>query len=138
MKTPRSPYEKLAGLVFLGRTIDKIRFKAEGTLRPDFLELMGKAYDARMMSFLGLNYDEFAKFVLTGASDEQCVGYVKQHGRALNEDLIVIWNDFACKRGHNDTATERLEAFKAQDGLTHRKDVTTMFEYMEVDEGRKP
>lgn len=137
-QTPRSPYEKLGGLVYLGRTIDKIRLKHAGELRPDFFELMGKGFDARIMDYLGLDYATFAAFVLGGATDEQCVAYCAAHGRALSENALVIWNDFACKRGFNDSATTALENFKAGSGLSGRTDLTTIFEYMEVDEGRKP
>ena len=137
-KTPRSPYEKLGGLVFLGRTIDKIRLKRTGELRPDFHEMMGKGFDARLMDFLGLDYAKFVERVLGGASDEDCVAYCVAHGRPLTDNVLVIWNDFACKRGQNDSATPVLEKFKAGSGLSDRADITTIFEYMEVDEGRKP
>jgi hypothetical protein len=74
LKTPRSPYDQVGGLTYLGRCIDKIRLKEAGQLRPDFYELMGKGYDARIMSYLELDYEKFAEFVLTGATDEQCWG----------------------------------------------------------------
>jgi len=137
-KTPRSPYEKLGGLVFIGRTIDKIRLKKSGELRPDFFELMGKGFDARIMDYLGLDYAQFTDYVLSGASDEECVAYCTAHGRKLSENAVVIWNDFACKRGFNDSATPVLEKFKVGSGLSARTDLTTIFEYMEVDEGRRP
>ena len=137
MKTPRTPYEKLAGLYFLGRIIDKIRFKQANTLRPDFHELMGKGFDARIMAYLELDYNTFADFVRTGATDEQCVAYVQQHGKKLTEVTTLIWNDFAAKRGWRDSASELLEKFKADSGLAHRTDLTTLFDYWEVDEGRR-
>ena len=137
-KTPRSPYEKLGGLVYLGRTIDKIRLKKSGELRADFHELMGSGLDARIMDYLGLDYAAFAAFVQDGATDEECVAYVAQHGRRLSENGVLIWNDFACKRGWKDSGTPILEKFKAGSGLAGRDDITTIFEYMEVDEGRKP
>ena len=137
-KTPRTPYEKLGGLVYFGRTIDKIRYKAEGTLRSDFFALMGKGFDGRLMSFLCLDYAAFAQFVLSGATDEQCVEYITKHGRKLTEDDVVIWNDFATKRGWKDSASQRLEEFKAESNLVGRNDLLTIFEYMEVDEGRRP
>jgi hypothetical protein len=137
LKTPRSPYEKLGGLFFLGRTIDKIRLKKSGELRPDFYDLMGKGFDGRIMAYLELDYTVFADFVLSGASDEQCWDYCVQYGRKLNEHTILIWNDFAAKRGWRDSASELLARFKAESGLTHREDIQTLFEYWEVDEGRK-
>ena len=136
-ETPRSPYEKLGGLVYLGRTIDKLRLKQAGELRPDFYALMGQGIDARIMDYLGLDYAKFAEIVLNGATDEQCVAYCLSHGRPLSENARMIWNDFACKRGWQDSATPVLEKFKAESGLSHRADIQTIFEYMEVDEGRK-
>ncbi len=136
-RTPRSPYEKLGGLNFLGRTIDKIRLKKSGELRPDFSDMMGKGYDARIMAYLDLDYAKFTEFVLTGATDEQCWNYCVQRGRKLNEHTILIWNDFAAKRGWRDSASELLVKFKAESGLSGRDDIQTLFEYWEVDEGRK-
>lgn len=137
-KTPRSPYEKLAGLYFLGRTIDKIRLRQTGELRPDFFELMGKGFDARIMAYLELDYAVFAEFVRSGATDEACAAYVREKGRPLNEVTTLIWNDFAGKRGWRDSGTEILERFKAESGLSSRTDILTFFEYWDVDEGRKP
>jgi hypothetical protein len=128
----------VGGLVFLGRTIDKIRLKAAGQLRPDFLPLMGDGYDGRIMKYLGLEYAKFAEFVLTGASDEECWRYCAENGRKLSDVDALIWNDFAKKRGWNDGVSELLEKFKAESGLAGRADLQTFFEYWEVDEGRKP
>jgi hypothetical protein len=137
-KTPRSPYEKVGGLYYLGRCIDKIRHRQAGTLRPDFYELMGKGFDGRIMGFLELDYAKFAEFVLTGASDDECFAYCQNNGRKLNELNVLIWNDFSSKRGWRDSASELLEKFKAESGLQVRSDLATLFEYWEVDEGRKP
>jgi len=138
LKTPRSPYAKIGGLTYLGRCIDKIRLKQANLLRPDFFELMGKGYDARIMGYLELDYGQFTEFVLTGATDEQCWDYCVRHGRPMNDLLVLIWNDFASKRGWNDSASELLAKFKAESGLAARDDILTLFEYWEVDEGRKP
>jgi len=136
-KTPRSPYLKLGGLVFLGRTIDKIRLREAGELRPDFIEMMGKGFDARMMAYLELDYAEFAAFVRTGATDEQCLEYIQAKGRKLNDVTTLIWNDFATKRGWNDSGSEILAKYKGDNGLSSREDIRTFFEFMEVDEGRR-
>lgn len=138
LKTPRSPYEKVGGLYFLGRSIDKIRLKQSQQLRPDFHEMMGKGFDGRIMGFLELDYEKFAEFVRTGATDEQCWEYCQQHGRKLNEQTTLIWNDFASKRGWRDSASELLVKFKTESNLASRDDLQTLFEYWEVDEGRKP
>ena len=56
---------------------------------------------------------------------------------ATNETLVLIGNDFARKRGWNDSAAEMLEKFKAERGLALRDDRQARFEYWEVDEWRK-
>ncbi|MES2983499.1 MAG: DUF5069 domain-containing protein [Verrucomicrobiota bacterium] len=135
--TPRSPYDKIGGLVFLGRTIDKIRLKAKNELRPDFYELMGGGFDARIMGYLELDYTKFAEFVLTGTSDAECWNYCVKNGREPNDLTTLIWNDFACKRGWSDSGSETLKKYKEESGFANRDDIQTFFEYMEVDEGRK-
>ncbi|MDX2188193.1 MAG: DUF5069 domain-containing protein [Opitutaceae bacterium] len=136
-KTPRSPYEKVGGLYFLGRALDKIRLKASGELRPDFLELMGKGFDGRICAFLELDYAKLAEFVRTGATDEECVAWCQRNGRTLNEQTTLIWNDFSSKRGWRDSGSELLQKFKTESGLAGRDDIQTFFEYWEVDEGRR-
>jgi Domain of unknown function (DUF5069) len=100
--------------------------------------MMGDGYDARIMGYLNLDYAKFAEFVRSGASDEACWQYCVQHGRKVNDLDILIWNDFAAKRGWRDSASDLLEKFKAKSGLGARPDLQTFFEYWEVDEGRKP
>ena len=123
--------------MFLGRTIDKIRLKASNELRPDFFALMGGGFDARIMAYLELDYAKFSDFVLSGASDDECWSYCIKNGRKLNDHTILIWNDFACKRGWTDSGSELLAKFKYESGLAARNDIQTFFEYWEVDEGRK-
>lgn len=135
-KTPRDPLEKIGGLVYIGRTIDKIRLRASGELRPDFFALMGDGFDARIMGYLKLEYKKFAEFVLTGASDEQCWEYCVANGRQITDLDRLIWNDFATKRGWRDAGSQLLEKFKAESGLAGRGDIQTFFEYWAVDEGR--
>ena len=50
---------------------------------------------------------------------------------------LVSWNAFVKKFGWRDKATPVLERLKAQSAPSHRGDLVTMLEYMEVDEGRK-
>ena len=58
-------------------------------------------------------------------------------GRRLDTYDLVSWNAFVKKFGWRDKATPVLERLKAQSAPSHRGDLVTMLEYMEVDEGRK-
>jgi len=58
--------------------------------------------------------------VLAGGNDEEIFSWCQQHGRAVDEHDLLIWNAFASKRGWRDEATAVLEKHKAGDGLAHR------------------
>ena len=95
-------------------------------------------FDQRLCRYLRVEYAALRARVLAGATDEEAFNWCQQHGRALDEGDISIWNEFVSKRGWRDDTTVSLEADKAKRGLAHRTDITTFFEFYEVDEGRAP
>lgn len=135
---PISAFLKLGGLLFLPRSLEKIRQHARGVLHEDHHEYLGKGFDARLCHFLGIGYDALKTRVLAGGTDEEILAWIQQHGRKLNEIDLMIWNGFVAKRGWRDDATPTLERQKAESGLAHRSDLLTFFDYYEVDEGRAP
>lgn len=137
-KRPISAYNKLGGFYFLPRTLDKIRLHARGELHSDHHEFLGKAYDGRLCHFLGISYEALKVRTLAGGADEEILKWILEHGRKLTEVDALIWNGFASKRGWRDDATAGLEKTKAAEGLAHRTDLVTYFDYYEVDEGRAP
>ena len=137
-KRPVTAYAKLGGLYFLPRTLDKIRLLAQGKLHPDHHEFIGKGFDGRLCHFLGISYEALKKRTLAGGTDEEILGWIRQHGRSITDVDVLSWNGFAAKRGWRDEATPSLEKNKAGDGLAHRTDLLTFFDYYEVDEGRSP
>jgi gluconokinase len=135
---PITAFAKLGGLYFLPRTLQKIRLHARGELHPDHHEFLGKGFDGRLCHFLGVGYDALKTRVLAGGTDDEIWAWIQQHGRALTDVDLLIWNGFAAKRGWRDDATATLERQKAESGLAHRADLLTFFDYYEVDEGRAP
>ena len=83
MPYPRSPYEKVGGIVYFGRMLDKVRLKSAGELHPDLHQNLGVGFDKRCVDF-----------------------------------------------------SETLDRRKKESGLSDRDDIQTMFDYIEVDEGR--
>jgi len=121
--------------------LDKIRLRAAGTLPPDYHQNLGQGFDGRCRRFLKVDYAALRAHVLQGGSDEDILEWCFAQGRRPNEEEILIWNSFLRKRGwrdEEDGTTEELERYKAQSGLSHRHDLTTFFDYYEVDEGRTP
>lgn len=136
---PITAFQKLGGLTFLPRTLDKIRKHARGALHADHHEYLGRGFDGRLCHFLGIGYEALVARTLAGGTDEEILAWiVQQRGRPVTDMDAMIWNGFAAKRGWRDEATVNLEKNKADSGLAHRTDLLTFFDYYEVDEGRAP
>ena len=140
---PRSAFDRVGGVVYFARMLDKIRLLAAGRLREDYHANLGGGFDGRCCRFLGVIYEDLRARVLTGglASDEEIFAWCGGHGTRPSDEQILVWNKFMLKRGwrdEDDGSTPELAAYKAASGLAHRTDLVTFFDYYEVDEGRRP
>lgn len=136
MKYPRSPKDQVGGIVYLGRMLDKIRLMAAGELHPDLHANLGKGFDERIISFLGVDYNAISARTLQGGTDEEVLEWCCQNGKRPNEEQIEIWNGFMTKRGWNDELSETLIRRKKESSFENRDDIQTMFAYIDADEGR--
>ena len=136
----RSPYITVRNFVYFPRMLDKVRLNAKGQLHPDFINNLGKGFDDRCSQFLGINYQELTAWVLAHLeqSDEEVLAWAESRGRKLSTNDIEIWNSFMTKRGWRDEARETLERRLKENGLGSEAGVETIFDYIEVDEGRLP
>lgn len=137
MKFPRSPYDKVGGILYFARMLDKIRLSAAGELPPDYQVNFGKGMDGRCTQYLRVDHAALVERVKKGGTDDEIFEWCATNGRRLTDNDITIWNGFVGKRGYKDEATPVLEESKAKCGLGHRKDIETFFELFEVDEKRK-
>ena len=134
----RSPADKVSGLVYFGRMLDKIRAHASGELPADWVPNLGKGFDGRCVRFLGITYDDLkARVLQQGGTDEQILEWAFERGRRPAEQEIEIWNEFMRKCGWSDELTPTLERRKRESGLENRDDIQTMFQYIDADEGRE-
>lgn len=136
MKYPKSPGEKVGGIVYFGRMVEKIRLMAAGELHPDLHANLGIAFDKRCADFLGVKYDALREKVLEGMDDQQLLDWCFENGRRPTDEQIEVWNGFMCKRGWNDEASEILLRRKKESGFEARDEIQTMFQYIDADEGR--
>jgi hypothetical protein len=133
----RSPADKVGGLVYFGRMLDKIRVHAKGELPADYQPNLGKGFDAKCCAFLHLDYNELAERVKAGASDSDALEWALSTGRRPTEDEITMWNEFMRKFGWRDQAAEILERRKREAGFSDRAEIETMFQFIDADEGRE-
>ena len=132
----RSPAEKMGGLVHFGRMLDKIRLHARGELPEDYQPNLGKGFDAKVCTFLHLNYGEVAERVKKGATDAEMLEWAFTAGRRPTEAEITMWNEFMRKFGWRDHAAETLARRKREGRMEDRAEIETMFQFIDADEGR--
>ena len=134
MKIPglRSSYEKVGGIVFFGRMLDKIRLHAQGKLPADYN--LGKGFDGRCIRLLKVEYAALVERTLAEGTDEEVLEWCFQKGHRPGEEEILIWNAFMTKRGWRDDVSEWLIEEKKKRGFAHRDDIQTAFDFHKADE----
>ena len=132
----RSPSEKVGELFYFGRMLDKIRVHARGELPADHVPNLGKGFDGRCVRFLGIKYEDLVARVNAGGTDDEILEWAFAKGRKPSEEEMEIWNEFMRKCGWNDEISEILARRKKESGLSDRDDIETMFNYIDMDEGR--
>lgn len=132
MKIPglRSDYERVGGIVYFGRMLDKIRLKASGGLPSDYYTGTANRthFDARCCTFLRIAYENLVSRVLAGGTDEEVLQWCFTNGYKPSDDEIEIWNGFMTKRGWRDAGSAELAEVKKQRGFENRDDIQTWFD----------
>ena len=134
----RSPSEKVGGLFYFGRMLDKIRQHAKGELPSDYHANLGKGFDEKCVKFLRVDYDGLVERVKQGGTDKEILDWCFTVGRKPTEDDIYVWNEFMRKRGWKDEVSDMVLRRKAEAGMTDRSDIQTSFQFIDADEGRLP
>lgn len=134
----RSPYVMTGPLVFFGRSLDKIRLEAVGKLPESYRPNLGKGFDGRLCTFLGVRYEDLVTRTLAGGSDAEVLAWALEQGRRPQDWEFELFNTFLMKRGWRDDVAPRLKQRLAENGLPDDGLVATMFDYIDVDEGREP
>ena len=145
----RSPYEKVGGLYYFGRMLDKIRLHARGELPGTYAEQLGTGFDGRCARLLHVNYAELVDRVALdperhaadgniAKDDEEILRWCHVRGYSPTDEEIEVWNEFMRKRGWNDDDSARVRRRLEETGYGDRKDIETMFDFIDLDEGREP
>jgi gluconokinase len=137
---PCSPYLATRGLVYFARMIDKIRLHAAGQLPEGYHKHLGQDFDGRCLRFLGnIDYAALRAEALKGGTNESLLDWCFAQGRKPTDEEIEIWNAFMTKRGWRDEACERIAFRLKEAGLESRAaEAVTMFDFIDLDEGRTP
>jgi hypothetical protein len=130
-EAPRSPKMRLGGYVILGRTIDKCRALLRGNIGEYHFDC---PLDNMLFGFKGIKGDDFKAVVEKGASDEEIVKWLDEHGARKSEEEKRVWCEEMLKNNpYNDPEkrdwyVERLEPL----GLDPK--TTPLFDWLEADD----
>jgi Domain of unknown function (DUF5069) len=102
---PRSPREKLGGLVFLARTIDKMRASLPGGNIGSY-NIPGSSI--RMLEAVGIKPDDLQAVVAQSASEQEVVAWVHAHSDQKKYEEV---NRVMSARSIKDIEPERLARF---------------------------
>ena len=94
------------------------------------------SFDVRCCSFLHINYADLKDETFKGGNDDAVLEWAFSKGRKPSVDEIEVWNGFMMKLGWRDSASQRLNERLKEIGLGTGT-VETMFEFMDLDEGRR-
>ena len=132
---PRSPNDKLAGIVSLKRTIDKSKANDERHLGEYDYDC---PHDKPLFAFLGTNGAEFAAKVRELQTDDAIAKWVEENGLKGKSPAEIEAFNAERKRWHPEPGTDS-EAYFKQTLATiapDRKDIETWFDLLDLDEGR--
>jgi hypothetical protein len=131
---PRSPKQKMAGLVQLGRMIDKGRAYKEKKLA-DYIYPC--PLDKIILNFLRVDADTFAKLVIDKKDDEIST-WAKELIKSKTSREISFINKQILDRKPD--TQDRLEYFnEIRDKIDpSRSDIITWVELLDLEEGRLP
>ena len=132
---PRSPYDKLGGIVFLPRAIDKGRAELAGTLG-DYISRGGRS--GRVFDFLDVPEAGFIEALKTRATDAEVWGWVSERMTARSPEKIKEFNDWMCSASpdNGDHSWEWFQAQLEESDNGHRSDIKRHFDRLDLDEGR--
>ena len=87
---PRSPRATLAGFVVAARMLDKCRAEVAGTADEYHYNC---PLDQMFFEFTEIDPENFKAFVATDADDDDVADWIKENGKSLSEEDIVLWNN---------------------------------------------
>src|SRR5438034_5993245 len=87
----RSPASRVAGIVYFGRMLDKIRQHQKGQLPSDYQANLGRGFDSACTKFLRIDYNRLVDRVDQGGTDDEILQWrSEEHTSELqsHSDLV--------------------------------------------------
>ena len=124
---PRGPRAQLAGLVFLPRTIDKVRAKLQGTLG---VYKVAPGISAYLLEGLGISEEQLTQAVRAAGSDADIAEWITAH---CDTTTFAAINERLAQRAIRDEA-HFADVLPRYPVLRERPELRNWFEIFEVDD----
>jgi hypothetical protein len=124
---PRGPREELGGLLFLPRTIDKVRAKLQGTLG---LYKVSPGISGYLFEWLGITEDDFTAAVRDADGDEAVLEWLVAR---VDTTRFAEINERLSARAIRDDQ-HRLEVLPRYPVLEEYPELRTWFDIFEIDD----
>lgn len=132
---PRSPKDKLVGLLSLKRVVDKAKAHNEGQLGEYDYDC---PHDKPVFEFLGTNGEEFARKVKELQTDDAIAAWVQSDflSKKSREDIEKYNTERL--RWHPEPGSPAVQYFETlrSQVAPGRNDIVTWFDLLDLDEGR--
>jgi len=125
---PRAPRAALAGVVFLPRTIDKVRATLPGGAAGEY-NIPG--FSQMMFDTLGIEADAFRAAVADAENDDAVAAFVNA---STTPDRVATWNAFVLNRLPR--GGDRNAALESYPWLHERPDLILAIDVIEEDDRR--
>ena len=132
-KFPRSPKDKLGGISWLPRMIDKARASADGTAGDYHYNCV---MDARLLKFLGVAPEVMLEAIKNAKDDNGVMEWIKAQTSPRSSAAVEEFNTMMAEL--SPTSPEMIKRFEAtRDRLAPgRTDITTWLALLDLEEGR--
>jgi len=131
---PRSGRERLGGVVFLGRTIDKMRAHLNGTAGEYNAH---RGISMRVFNLFGVTPEQFEQAVRETRTDEGVLQWLHEHGKRPTQQQIEEHNQTVLNLGPQDEqGMARFRANLERLSFGDRTDVKTHIDAEDLEEGR--
>jgi hypothetical protein len=118
----------------LPRMVEKIRRHWAEVLAPAYRPTLGRGFDDLLCRHIGAPFDRFLEGMRECRNPREIESVVTS---LLPADVRApAWNRLLVQRGLAGWSRERLAERKRELGLSHREDILTMCDLLEVNEGR--
>jgi hypothetical protein len=133
-RPPRSPREKLLGLYFLPRTIDKIRAELPGGKLGGYL-VAESTMTTYLLHKIGVPLEELRAVVARAANEDEVVGWLRAR---IDPSVIEQVNAKLAASSIADAPPERQAIIRERHPvLAERPEIVNAFEMLEADDARQ-